>query len=497
MSAPSTAIVVGAGLGGLSAAVGLAARGVKVDLFEANNHLGGKLNILHKEGFAFDLGPSIFILPEVYREVFRIAGRKLEDYVGFVTVEPQWRSFFEDGKTVDLWGDDSAMREELSRLGGDPDEWSAFSSYCAEQWSFAEKHYLGSKADSVGDVLRSCGVGGLLSSFDVRDFFGSMNQSIRRRVSQPHLGHVLDFFIKYVGSSAYDAPGVMNLLAWSQLKDGLFYVPGGMYGYAEALEKLLEELGVTVHLGTPVEEIRTEGKRVSGIVTDKGDLHEADVVVSNMEVIPTYQHLLGESESFLKRYRKKFAPAASGLVLHLGVGREYEQLGHHNFFFSADPERFLHQIHREHKLPDDPTIYVVYPTRTDPERAPQGSSIVKVLPHIPPLQDQPFSQDEYLALRERVLDKLERMGLTDLRAETVYEHLWTPHDIEENYRSHRGAIYGVVTDRWKNFALKAPKKSPHYNDLWFVGGSVNPGGGTPMVLLCGQQVAEMITSGPA
>jgi diapolycopene oxygenase len=490
MSELRSAIVVGGGLGGLSVAAGLAARGVKVRLFEANDKLGGKLNILEEEGFVFDLGPSIFILPQLYREVFEVAGRRMEDYVDFVRVEPQWRSFFEDGVQVDLHGDPNAMHAELARLGEDPRAWDDFLSYSERLWNFAETHYLGTRADSLWEILKSSGLIAALRNIDV---FSTMHQGVRRRVKEPHLAEVLEFFVKYVGSSAHDAPALMNLLAWSQIREGLYYVPGGMYGYARALIRLLDELGVEVHLDTPVGSIEKQDGRVTAVVTQAGKRFTADAVVSNMEVIPTYEKLLGEPKARLRAYRRRFAPAASGLVMHLGVSRCYEQLAHHNFFFSRDSRSFFHQVHREHVLPDDPTIYVVYPTKTDPGRAPPGSSIIKILPHVPPLTETPLPREAFLALRERVLDKLERMGLEGLRDHTVFEHIWTPHDIEKQYGSHGGSIYGVVSDRRKNFALKAPRKSPFYENLWFVGGTVNPGGGTPMVLLCGQQVAEMMT----
>lgn len=494
MSSPQSAIVVGGGLGGLSVAAGLAARGVRVQLFEANDKLGGKLNLLEAQGFVFDLGPSIFILPELYRQVFTTAGRRLEDYVEFTRVEPQWRSFFEDGVQVDLHGEAAAMRAELQRLGGDPADWERFTSYSQRLWEFAEKHYLETRADSVWDILKSSG---LLSALRNIEVFSSMHEGVGRRIGEPHLAEVLEFFIKYVGSSAHDAPAFMNLLAWSQLRDGLYYVPGGMYGYARALTRLLEELGVEIHLNTPIRSIDKQGERVTSVTTADGKTYSADAVVSNLEVIPTYERLLQEPDARLRRHKKDFAPAASGLVMHLGVSRCYEQLAHHNFFFSQDPERFFNQVHREHVLPDDPTIYLVYPTRTDPARAPKGHSIVKILPHVPPLAETPLPREAYMELRERVLDKLERMGLEGLREHTVFEHTWTPQDIQEQYGSHRGAIYGVVSDRKRNFAVKAPRKSPYYDNLWFVGGTVNPGGGTPMVVLCGQQVAEMMTEGAA
>ncbi len=490
MSTVNSAIVVGGGLGGLSVAAGLAARGVQVRLFEANDKLGGKLNLLEEQGFVFDLGPSIFILPELYRRVFSAAGRRMEDFVEFTQVEPQWRSFFEDGVRVDLLGDKAAMLKELERVGCNASDWEDFSSYSERLWHFAQKHYLESGAESVLEILKSSG---LISALRSIEAFSSMHEGVRRRINEPHVAEMLEFFIKYVGSSSHDAPALMNLLAWSQLRDGLYYVPGGMYGYARALARLLEDLGVEIHLNTRVKSIEKQGSKVTSVVTETGQSFVADAVVSNMEVVPTYEKLMNESPKRLRSYKKKFAPAASGLVMHLGVSRRYEQLAHHNFFFSENPEQFFHQVHRQHVLPDDPTIYLVYPTRSDPNRAPEGCSIVKVLPHVPPLSDEPLPREAYMELRSRVLDKLERMGLEGLREHTVFEHTWTPHDIQEQYSSYRGAIYGVLTHRKRNFAVKGPRKSPYYDNLWFVGGTVNPGGGTPMVLLCGQQVAEMMT----
>ena len=194
----------------------------------------------------------------------------------------------------------------------------------------------------------------------------------------------------------------------------------------------------------------------------------------------------------MKRYRRLFEPAASGIVVHLGLRRRYPQLAHHNFFFSRDLRRFLDTIHRRKQLPEDPTIYLVCPTRTDPSLAPDGHHIIKILPHIPPIQPRPFGREDYLALKERVLDKLERMGLHDLRGQTVVEDMLTPDDLQRMYYSNRGAIYGVVADRKRNFGFKAPKQSERYENLYFVGGSVNPGGGTPMVVTSGMNAARLI-----
>jgi diapolycopene oxygenase len=265
-----------------------------------------------------------------------------------------------------------------------------------------------------------------------------------------------------------------------------------MYNLARGLEKLARGLGVEIRLGAEVKSIEPRGESVGGIVLDDGSRFDADIVISNMEVIPAYRELLNEGPEFLKTL-EKFEPACSGLVLHLGTDRPYPGLAHHNFIYSADQKEHFHTVFRKKKIPRDPTLYVVAPSRSDPSVCPEGCDNIKILPHIPHLDaTNPPGRADYEALRERVLEKMERMGFEDLRKHIVVEDLWTPRDIQKRYYSNRGAIYGVVSDRWKNFALKAPKRSSRYANLFFVGGSVNPGGGMPMVVLGGRNVARSV-----
>jgi diapolycopene oxygenase len=226
-----------------------------------------------------------------------------------------------------------------------------------------------------------------------------------------------------------------------------------------------------------------------------GTFHAADIIVSNMEVIPAYEKLLREDKTFIASLEKKYEPACSGLVLDLGLDCEYPQLAHHNFFFSSHQREHFKTVFQKHELPDDPTIYLVAASKTDPTVAPAGCDCLKILPHIPYIDDEhPLMREDYLKFKERIIDKLERMGLKDLRKHIVFEHVWTPLDIRAQYNSNKGSIYGVVSDRWKNLAFKAPKQSTLYPNLFFVGGTVNPGGGMPMVVLCGQNVAKKIVA---
>jgi diapolycopene oxygenase len=476
-------------LGGMSAAITLATEGFPVALYEKNDKLGGKLNFAQCDGYSFDLGPSIIILPHLFRRLFERAGRTMEDYVQFQEVTPHWRSFFEDGTVIDLHPDMRAMEHQLEKLGTGADGYWDFIEYSRRLYKFAEDAYLERGADTIGEVMKGYSPADVVAGTDL---FNTMHRAVGRRIEHPHLVDMLSFFVKYVGSSPYDAPALLNLLAYSQLGYGLWYVKGGMYNLARAYEQLMRDLGVELHLQAEVTGLSKERDRVTGLVLKDGRRVEADVVVSNMEVVPAYERLLGEKGLMMQRYRVMYEPAASGLVLHLGVKRKYPQLQHHNFFFSKNPREFLDTIHRKKQLPEDPNIYLVRPTKTDSKLAPRGHDVIKILPHVPYLQKQRFTAEDYRALRDRVLIKLERMGLENLRKNIVVEDQLVPDDLEQMYYSNKGSIYGVVSNWKKNLAFKAPKQSEKYKNLFFVGGSVNPGGGTCMVVLCGQNVGHQI-----
>jgi diapolycopene oxygenase len=483
------AVVIGAGLGGLSVAATLAVKGFTVDIFEKNDKIGGKLNLLAKDGFLFDMGPSILTMPQYFRQLFTAAGKDMGDYVEIVPVHPHWRNFFEDGQIIDLPADPAttaAVNPSLTEK--DQQQIDRFLTYSKRLYDFSQKAYFEPGADTAAEVFRAHG---MIRSLLDSDLFATMGRRVEQYISNPQLVDIFNYFIKYVGSSPYQAPSLLNLLPYIQYEFGLWYVKGGMYNMARAIGRLLDELGVTVHLNAEVTRIREADRIVGGVVLADGREIAADVVISNMEFLPAYERLLEESQDELARF-KRFEPACSGFVAHLGVNRIYPQLRHHNFFYAQNAKEHFHSLFVKKELSHDPTIYLVAPCKSDSGIAPEGHEIIKILPHIPYIQDEPFTDSDYENYKNRLYDKLERMGLTDLRKHIVTETLWTPHDIQAHYYSNRGAIYGVVSDRNKNLGFKGPKKSAKYKNLYFVGGSVNPGGGMPMAVMSGQQAGRMV-----
>lgn len=484
--------IIGGGLGGLSAAISLAQSGFKVSLYEKNAHLGGKLNRLEQDGFGFDLGPSILTMKPIFEKMFIRSGVKMDDYIETVEVKHQWRSFFTDNTVIDLFSDLNLMLESNSSLTEqDMQEYRDFLAYAKELYDLTLSGYFAEGLDTVSEVIQYHGLVNSLKGFDLNS---TMFEAIDKRITNPNFKDMLAYFIKYVGSSAYDAPAILNMMIYMQHAEGIWYVPGGMHQIADGIVRLGKELGVDFHVNSEVTGIKKEKNRIVSAVLADGTSIKGDYFVSNMEVIPFSEKLLGETPKKLQQLEKEFEPASSGLVIHLGVRGEYPQLRHHNFFFSQDAKQNFQTIFHDHDLPVDPTIYLVNVNKTDPSQTVPGHENLKILPHIPYIPDKPFTPEDYKALEERVFDKLERMGLTDLRERIVTKDVWLPEDIEKTYYSHRGAIYGTVSNRKKNRGFKHPKTSRDYDNLYFVGGTVNPGPGMPMVTLSGQQVHDKIVA---
>jgi phytoene desaturase len=478
-------LILGAGIGGLSAAIHLAASGHKVTVLEQNPAVGGKMSEIQAEGFRFDTGPSVITMRGVFEDLFRAANRRLEDYLTLLPVEPLTRYFWPDGSSLDLSRDLTATAAQIGAL--EPRDLEGYLDFLAEA---ARLHRITGPVFTYGPPpsLESLKHVTLKDALSV-DVVRSLQASIERRIRHPHLRQLLGRFATYVGASPYLAPATLAVIAHVELTEGVWYPQGGIYAIARAYEKLARELGVDIRLNTRVKEICLHGKQVSSVLLENGDILPTSTLISNLDVTATYGLIQSERAARRLDTLKRRDVSCSGMILLLGVEGVFPDLAHHNIFFSSDYRREFEQIFSERVLPDEPTLYLCITSKTDAAHAPAGCENWFVMVNSPPL---PMGEGPGVreAMTEKLLNRLASLGL-DVRNKIRYQQLLTPLDIQQKTGAHRGALYGVsFNDRFAPF--KRPHNRSEFEGLYFVGGTTHPGGGVPMVTLSGKLVAGMV-----
>jgi phytoene desaturase len=485
-------IVVGAGLGGLAAAVRLGAAGRRVLVLEKNARVGGKLNLVERAGFTWDTGPSLLTMPWVLRELFAACGADADQALDLQRVDPTCRYYFPDGTVFNAWQGLPELAQEVAHLcPADLPRFFAFLAYAGQIYEATAESFLLRPLD-----------GGLRDMFNPRllrdsfklDALRTVDQAARAAFQSPHLRQVIKRYATYNGSSPYLAPATFNVIPYIEFVEGGWYLRGGMYGLARALLQLAETQGVEVRVEAPVTQVLFQGSRAVGVELRSGERCVARDVVVNADVLYAYRELLGEAPGQAREARRiaRLEPSCSGFILLLGVRGGYEQLAHHTIFFSADYAREFGAIFQKGVLAPDPTVYVCATALSDQQHAPPGHLNLFVLVNAPALGPRVCWAREAEGYRALVLRKLERMGLEGLEARIVAEEVWTPEDIAQRYNAERGAIYGLASNQIFSAFLRPPIRPRTLHNLYFVGGSTHPGGGIPLVLLSGKAVAQKL-----
>ena len=494
--------VIGSGLAGLAAACTLAARGHRVTVFEKNSWLGGKAAQLRARGFRFDMGPTILIQPSVLQRIFDEAGRRVEDYVPMVRLDPQWRCFFEDKTVLDLKDDSREMASQLEaiwpKMGAG---YLMFLQTSAQLHSISERFFFWRSVGSMRDTLDFGGAFDLKVLRDVmRMRLGkTVAGTIREFIPDANVAQMLDHFVQYVGSSPDASPAILCAIGHMQMQEGIWYPLGGTRAVPEGLVKLATELGVVFHTETDVARITTtavSGKstgRVTGLVTTAGVAHKFDCVVSNEDAVRTHRELVGGDAARKFEHLRSYEPACSGVVLYLGLKKRYEHLAHHGFVFSRDPHEEFHHIYDLGELAPDPTCYLAATAATDPTSAPAGGEALYVLVHTPYLRPGQDWKKMLPGYRQVILDKLKRTaGLEDIEERIVFEAALTPQDIHDRYRVLNGAIYGISSHGVWQGAFKPANRSRELPGMYLAGGAAHPGPGMPMVMMSGWIAADSL-----
>jgi phytoene desaturase len=490
MSARQKAYIIGSGVAGMATAIRLAVQGFDVTVFEKNACPGGKINVLEKDGYRFDTGPSLFIQPENIKELFQLAGEDINEYLRYKPVEIGCKYFYEDGTIINAYTDKEKFAHEVEEKTGEPKQ--NLLSYLKE----SEKMH-----DHIGNVflnhslhkkstLRRAPIARALLTARRSHIFSTLHKTNTSRFRKPHTVQLFNRYATYSGSNPYKAPGMLKLIPHLEFNEGIFYPEGGMIAIVNALYKLAREKGVVFHFDSPVQRIIEMENEVKGIVVNDENLF-GDLVVSNVDVYFTYLKLLNDerrTKKILKRER-----SSSAVIFYWGIGKEFPQLELHNIFFSKDYKAEFDSIFRKKKLYSDPTVYINITSKCEPGvHAPAGKENWFVMVNAP-AETEMIETELIFAAKKIILGKLNRMLQTNIEDLVETEGVLHPKLIEEQTASYLGALYGTSSNSKRAAFFRHPNFSKDIRRLYFAGGSVHPGGGIPLCLKSAKITSDIIS----
>lgn len=484
------AVIIGAGVAGLAASIRLGCMGYQVSVFEKNDFPGGKLSEFSQDGYRFDAGPSLFTQPDNIEALFQMAGEPIADYFQYRRVPVACHYFFSNGKRVKAWADKERFASEMETQLGEPRE--NLTQYLGKSEDLYKnvgdlflKHSLHRPADfTMAEIAKA------LASVKLSYLFQSLNGYNQHQFKTPEASQLFNRYATYNGSNPYKAPAMLSLIPHLEMNEGTFYPEGGMISITRALYQLALKKGVTFHFNCPVEQILVTKGKVTGIKAAGKEI-AAGLVVSNQDVYFTYKNLLKNGAMATKVLKQE--RSSSALIFYWGIRHEFKELGLHNIFFSADYAAEFRHIFSEGTVCEDPTIYINITSKMEGGMAPDGCENWFVMVNVPANTGQDWSALK-ADTRKKVLDKLSRVLKVEVESLIASEETLDPLTIESKTMSYMGSLYGTSSNSKMAAFLRHPNFSKAYRGLYFVGGSVHPGGGIPLCLRSAAIMSNMIAT---
>jgi len=486
---PKSVIVIGAGIGGLTAAIHLARRGLHVTIIEKNSHPGGRCDRLSREGHHFDTGPTLFVMPLLYEAEFRTLGASLREQLDLQRVDPTYHLVFDDGSKLALTSDMNSMQEQLESI--QPRSFQGLLRYLQE----GDLHY---KITLDKIVNRN-----FSRAFD---FFNFQNlplifrlkalmnhySNISAYFNSPRLKAAFTFQDIYMGLSPFEASAIFSMMPYTELAHGVWYPKGGMYSVAEALTGLANQTGVEFEFNVAVERLEVDGNKTQGLVLSDGRSIKPDFVLANADLPYIYNNLLPNDRDAKRLSRKRFS--CSVISFFWGVDQTYEALGPHTLFLADDYRENFESIIRELSLPANPSLYIHAPARLDPSMAPRGQdTLTAIVPvgHLSENGDQDWGElrDE---ARQHIFRRLRSLGISDFESHIKFEETYTPLSWRKRYNLMKGSTHGLAHTLTQMAYFRPANRHPRYRNLYFVGASTHPGTGMPTAMVSGRLVSERI-----
>jgi phytoene desaturase len=483
-----TALVIGSGFAGLSAASHLAKEGFDVTLLEKNSSPGGRAREFKTDGFTFDMGPSWYWMPDVFDRYFAYFGKKVSDYYQLQRLDPSYRVVFENHHTVDLPADFESLKALFERY--EPGAGKGLQEFM-DQAAF--KYEVG-----INDLVYKPGRS-LLEFADIRlligllkmDVFTSIHRHARRFFKNDKLLRLVEFPILFLGAVPQNTPALYSLMNYADMKLGTWYPVGGMHQIVQGMVKLAQSLGVRMVYDAEVSSFEYANGKITAALTRNGERYTAEVVVAGAD----YHHIDREvlepkKANYSENYWGKRVMAPSSLIYYLGVNKKIDRLLHHNLFFDADFDQHARQIYTNPAWPDYPLFYVSCTTKTDPSGAPEGmENVFLLVPVAPDLEDNEEIQEKYY---HRIMDRLEAYCGEPIRPHVIYKRAYSHQDFIKDYHSFKGNAYGLANTLMQTAILKPGIKNKKLKNLYYTGQLTVPGPGVPPSLISGKVVADEI-----
>ena len=494
------AIIIGAGYGGMALANLLGKAGYRVDVYEKNQHVGGRISAVKRDGFLFDLGPSWYLMPEIFNHYYELFNQSAAQRLRVNRLTPGYRVFFEDKPVVDVMGDtkkDRVLFETIEQGAGK--KFEKYVTRSSRTYEVAVKYFLYNNFERLRDVMRWA----ILKNFwfMLPLVFRTLDGYVSRIFRDIRLKQLLQYHMVFLGSSPFEAPAIYSLMTHLDFSSGVFYPEGGILSLAEDMGDLGRSFDITYHLDQAVTKIIVENNEAVGVQLRDGTEVRADVVISNADLAFTETHLLSpEDQTYPESYWKKRQPGPGALLISLGVRGEIAHLKHHNLYFVEKWRENFDDIYTNAVIPEHASLYVCNPTKSDPSLAPEGHENLFVLVPIP--AGVSLSGDEEEALVKRIIATIAtHMEIPDLAERIVTQYIFGPNSFESQFHAWQYNAFGGESHRLSQSVLfRTNNQSRKVRNLFYVGAGTLPGIGLPMCLISAQLTFKKImgdrTAGP-
>ena len=490
MTERKSAVIIGSGIGGIATAIYLAKNGYNVSVFEKNSTAGGRCGQLIREGHRFDLGATMLVMPEIYREIFESLGIPFFEKNEIKPLKNLYNIYFDNNDVVTFTTDKEKMKMQHERI--EPGSFAKSQKYVKDGYEIFQigmNKLIGRNFDNIFQFANFRNIGMLVK---LKTYISNWKY-VKKFFRDNHLRMAYTFQNIYVGQSPFDSPALFSMVPAAELTEGSFFPKGGMYSIVENLVSEAHSSGVIFQYNKPVKKIKVTANKAEGIILEDGTEINADVIVANADLPYVYRNLLPDRRKSGRIDRMKYS--CSAISYHWALDKVYPQLGHHSVFLSDGFREGLDRIFVDKSVGDHPSFYIHAPVRTDPSAAPPGHDTLSFIVgagHVDRKKKQDWD-DQKKKTRMALIQRLKQLGLEDIEEHIKFEICYTPENWEHACNISRGSVFGSLAHNLMQMGYFRPhNQHGRYKNLFFVGGSTHPGNGIPNVLLSAKLTAERI-----